>query len=178
MYICSFSQDTVYISSVAVKGDSRMDPLALEFVRKRSTPKGGIKGKSLKGNDKVPMRKAVHSEELPSNCTLSFTLNQYISNRIQTMPDQSRKSTCLSCWETAKKDVDAEFMRADKEHSRYINSLASAKKEAVDKAYGKAMIDWSTLTGQRYGGSWDFHPDCPDCGVSQFVQGVRTVLMV
>lgn len=93
------------------------------------------------------------------------------------MPDQSQKSTCLSCWETAKKEVDAEVMRAHGERSLHIDSLASVKKEAIDTACMEAMIDWSTLTGQRLTG-WYIHPDCPDCGVSQHVRGVETVLMV
>lgn len=86
------------------------------------------------------------------------------------MPDQSQKSTCLSCWETTRNEVVAEFTRAHKERSDNIHSLAFVKKEAIEKACMKAMKDFSTMTGQRHTG-WYIHPDCPDCGVSQLVWG-------
>lgn len=54
----------MYIRSVDLKGGSRMDLLALEFMRKRSTPKGGIKGKSLKGSVKFREKTLVRSERI------------------------------------------------------------------------------------------------------------------
>ena len=93
------------------------------------------------------------------------------------MPDQSQKSTCRSCLRTASKIVDDEYTRAEKEQRYYSKFPASEEKEAAQKALVKAMDGLCTIGGQWYTG-WSLHPDCPDCGVSQLVRGVETVLMV
>jgi len=52
---------------MASKGGSRMAPLALEFMRKRSISKGGVKGfegKSLKGDVKFGEKTLVRSERI------------------------------------------------------------------------------------------------------------------